>query len=109
MVNDVITLATTVFGSPQLALIQHGRSTQPEVQDPRPDLKIVGVYGSGVTKTLEYIVTFNKVNLILEVQRMKLCRSDLPANDAIRRFNAPPPSLISRFPILRHCDASVRD
>ncbi|GBP72126.1 hypothetical protein EVAR_49309_1 [Eumeta japonica] len=40
--------------------------------------------------------------------RTKLCRSELPANDVMRRFNAPRPYLLlRRFPILHHFDASV--
>ncbi|GBP22478.1 hypothetical protein EVAR_78655_1 [Eumeta japonica] len=42
------------------------------------------------------------------VQRMKLCSSQLPANDAMRSFNAPRPYLLlPRVPILRHCNAFV--
>ncbi|GBP72909.1 hypothetical protein EVAR_63470_1 [Eumeta japonica] len=41
-------------------------------------------------------------------QRTKLGRSELPTNDAMRRFNAPRPlPLLHRVPILRHCDAFV--
>ncbi|GBP98288.1 hypothetical protein EVAR_69502_1 [Eumeta japonica] len=41
-------------------------------------------------------------------QRTKFCLSELSANDARRRFNAPRPFLLrSRVPNLRHCNASV--
>ncbi|GBP12201.1 hypothetical protein EVAR_6380_1 [Eumeta japonica] len=41
-------------------------------------------------------------------QYTKLCRSELPANDAVRKFNSPQPFLIlPRISILRHCDAFV--
>ncbi|GBP29649.1 hypothetical protein EVAR_79198_1 [Eumeta japonica] len=44
--------------------------------------------------------------LRLTVQRTKLCRSGWPANDATRRYNTPRPFLLlSRVPLLRHCDA----
>ncbi|GBP06258.1 hypothetical protein EVAR_3599_1 [Eumeta japonica] len=40
------------------------------------------------------------------MQRTKLCRSELPANDALHRFNAPRPFLlIPGVPILCYCDA----
>ncbi|GBP40086.1 hypothetical protein EVAR_33661_1 [Eumeta japonica] len=39
------------------------------------------------------------------LQRTKLCRSELPANDAMRSFNAP--QLLPRVPILRHGDVFV--
>ncbi|GBP15964.1 hypothetical protein EVAR_12546_1 [Eumeta japonica] len=41
-------------------------------------------------------------------QHTKLCRSELPANDEMRRYNAPRPFLLlPRVLILRHCDAFV--
>ncbi|GBP35808.1 hypothetical protein EVAR_20664_1 [Eumeta japonica] len=41
----------------------------------------------------------------ITVRRTKLCRSELPANDVMRRFNAPQPSLLlPRVPIYHHCD-----
>ncbi|GBP64186.1 hypothetical protein EVAR_35575_1 [Eumeta japonica] len=37
---------------------------------------------------------------------MKLCRSELPANDVMRKFNTPRPFLLlPHVPTLRHCDA----
>ncbi|GBP10025.1 hypothetical protein EVAR_77474_1 [Eumeta japonica] len=42
------------------------------------------------------------------VQRMEFCPSELPTNDAMRRFNAPRPFLLlRRVPISRRCDAFV--
>ncbi|GBP10765.1 hypothetical protein EVAR_6317_1 [Eumeta japonica] len=42
------------------------------------------------------------------VERTKLCRSELPATDAMRRYNAPQPFLLlPRVSILRHCNAFV--
>ncbi|GBP19362.1 hypothetical protein EVAR_12403_1 [Eumeta japonica] len=42
------------------------------------------------------------------VQRTKLCRSELPANDVMRSFNASRPSfLLPRLAIFHHCDAFV--
>ncbi|GBP81060.1 hypothetical protein EVAR_62100_1 [Eumeta japonica] len=44
----------------------------------------------------------------LQVQRAKLCRSELPANDAMRRFNAPRPFLLlPRVLVSGHCDSIV--
>ncbi|GBP51139.1 hypothetical protein EVAR_33890_1 [Eumeta japonica] len=34
---------------------------------------------------------------IFTVQRTKLCRSELPANDAMRRYNSPDPSFFPTF------------
>ncbi|GBP72316.1 hypothetical protein EVAR_90412_1 [Eumeta japonica] len=45
--------------------------------------------------------------ILLAVRRTKLCRSELPADNAMRRFNAPQPFLLPRVPILRFCDAFV--
>ncbi|GBP88124.1 hypothetical protein EVAR_63932_1 [Eumeta japonica] len=45
---------------------------------------------------------------LFTVQRTKLCRSELPANDIIRSFNTPRPFLLlSRVPILVHCGVFV--
>ncbi|GBP96027.1 hypothetical protein EVAR_71391_1 [Eumeta japonica] len=42
------------------------------------------------------------------VRRTKLCRSESPANNIMRRFDVSQPfSLLPRVPILRHCDAFV--
>ncbi|GBP29946.1 hypothetical protein EVAR_18426_1 [Eumeta japonica] len=42
------------------------------------------------------------------VYRTKSFRSELPANDAMRRYNTPQPFfLLPRVPISRHCDAFV--
>ncbi|GBP55259.1 hypothetical protein EVAR_24455_1 [Eumeta japonica] len=39
---------------------------------------------------------------------MKLCRSELPANDVMRRFNTPPTFLLlTLVPISHHCDPFV--
>ncbi|GBP33134.1 hypothetical protein EVAR_18615_1 [Eumeta japonica] len=44
----------------------------------------------------------------ITAQRTKLCRSELPMNDVLRRHNSPRPFLLlPRFSILRHCDAFV--
>ncbi|GBP56450.1 hypothetical protein EVAR_40441_1 [Eumeta japonica] len=45
--------------------------------------------------------------VVRTVQRAKLYRSGLSANDVIRRFNVPRPFLLLRVPILRHCDEFV--
>ncbi|GBP03929.1 hypothetical protein EVAR_74729_1 [Eumeta japonica] len=50
---------------------------------------------------------------VLCIQRTELRCSELPANDPLRRFNAPQPSptlstcFLARIPIIRHCDAFV--
>ncbi|GBP74935.1 hypothetical protein EVAR_54257_1 [Eumeta japonica] len=44
------------------------------------------------------------------VQRTQHCRSEFPANYALRRFNVPRPFLLlPRVPTLLHCDAFATD
>ncbi|GBP76038.1 hypothetical protein EVAR_33346_1 [Eumeta japonica] len=52
----------------------------------------------------EYDTNINNIT----VRRTKLCRSELAANDILRRYYVPRPRLLlRRVPVLRHCDAFV--
>ncbi|GBP95699.1 hypothetical protein EVAR_71219_1 [Eumeta japonica] len=56
----------------------------------------------------EYIHKVPNKSSLSTVKRTKLCRSELPAKDEMRKYNAPRPFFLPRnVPILRHCNGFV--
>ncbi|GBP63637.1 hypothetical protein EVAR_47975_1, partial [Eumeta japonica] len=75
---------------------------RPNFKHPKPMSMLKIIYGWRVS----YGVLQNWLTQIHIVQRTKLYRSELPANDVLRKYNAPQTFLLLlRVPNLRYCDA----